>query len=252
MPRREHFDQFGLERTYRPTLRLYADRLVRETIRILLPGMAVLPITMLLVNGFMWLWETASLPVAILSTPLLYLAAVTAGIAVVLAFKKLLVGTYRPTVQPLWSPYVWNTETYSVVLHDFGVPLFVTSLLGTPYLSAFLRLLGAKIGKRAFINTSDLTESDLITIGDDAAINYNAPIQAHLFEDRVMKVGKVTIGDRCSVGNYTVVLLDSELKSDSHVGPISLVMKGETIPAGTFWEGSPAQALGVRALGVRR
>ena len=37
-------------------------------------------------------------------------------------------------------------------------------------------------------------------------------------------------------------LCDSELKSDAHVGHLSLVMKGETIPSHTFWAGSPAQA----------
>jgi non-ribosomal peptide synthetase-like protein len=242
MPRREHFDQFDIARTYRPTRRLYAERLVREAIRIVLPSIAVLLVAVGMINGFVFVWRASSLPIAILSTPLLYLLAVFAGCAVVFGLKKLLVGTYRPTVQPLWSRFVWNTETFSVFFHDFGASLFVSSLLGTPYMSLFLRFMGAKIGRRAFIDTSDLTEFDLISIGDDAAINFNAPLQAHLFEDRVMKVGRISIGDRCSVGNFSVVLFDSELQADSHVGHISLVMKGETIPSGTVWEGSPAQS----------
>ena len=104
-----------------------------------------------------------------------------------------------------------------------------------------MRLMGASVGKRAFINSTDWTETDLISIGDDVAINANAPLQAHLFEDRVMKVGPIKVGDRCSVGNYSVILCESELKSDSHVGHLSLVMKGETIPSNSFWAGSPAQ-----------
>ncbi len=241
MPRREHFDQFDEERTYRPTPRLYGERLMRETIRIVLPSLAVLLVAVLIMNGFVSLWRTYSLFVALLCSPFLYLAAVAFGVAAVYGVKKLLIGTYRPTIQPLWSRFVWNAETFSVFFHDFGASLFVSALLGTPYLAAFLRFMGAKIGRRAFIDTSDLTEFDLISIGEDASINFNAPLQAHLFEDRVMKVGQLTIGDRCSVGNFSVVLFDSELKSDSHVGHISLVMKGETIPSGTFWEGSPAQ-----------
>jgi carbonic anhydrase/acetyltransferase-like protein (isoleucine patch superfamily) len=39
----------------------------------------------------------------------------------------------------------------------------------------------------------------------------------------------------------TVVLCESELKADVYVAPLSLVMKGETIPEKTRWEGSPAQ-----------
>ena len=101
--------------------------------------------------------------------------------------------------------------------------------------------MGAKVGKRTYIHSTDWTETDLITIGDDVAINSNAPLQAHLFEDRVMKVGPIKVGDRCSVGNYSVILCESEMKNDSHVGHLSLVMKGETIPSNTFWSGSPAQ-----------
>jgi non-ribosomal peptide synthetase-like protein len=102
--------------------------------------------------------------------------------------------------------------------------------------------MGASVGRRVFMNTTDWTETDLITIGDDVAINSNAPLQAHLFEDRVMKVGPIKVGDRCSVGNYSVILCESEMKNDSHVGHLSLVMKGETIPSHSFWAGSPAQA----------
>jgi non-ribosomal peptide synthetase-like protein len=105
-----------------------------------------------------------------------------------------------------------------------------------------MRFLGASVGHRSFINTTDWTETDLIKIGDDVAINTNAPLQAHLFEDRVMKVGAITIGNRCSVGHYSVVLCDSELRDDAHVGHVSLVMKGETIPSNTFWAGAPVQA----------
>ena len=56
-----------------------------------------------------------------------------------------------------------------------------------------------------------------------------------------MKIGPIKIGDRCTVGTYSVILCESELKSDSHVGDLSLIMKGETIPSHTYWIGSPAQ-----------
>ena len=173
--------------------------------------------------------------------PFLYLGAAFAGALICLITKWILVGKYKPSVQPLWSRQVWNVETYSAVLHDVGVPLFVLPLVGTPMMSAFMRFLGAKVGHRVFMNSTDFTETDLIHIGDDVAINANAPLQAHLFEDRVMKIGQITIGDRCSVGTYSVILCESELKSDAHIGDLSLVMKGETIPSHTYWAGSPAQ-----------
>src|SRR5437870_511005 len=42
---------------------------------------------------------------------------------------------------------------------------------GGPFLPWFLRLFGTKIGKGTWINSTDLTEFDCITIGDYAALN---------------------------------------------------------------------------------
>ncbi len=239
--RRQHFETDDIARTYRPSARLYAERLVHETLRIILPSLALLVIAFQLTNGFFRIWQTESLPIAFLSLPFLYLLAALSGVAAIWVAKKVLIGTYKPTVQPLWSRFVWNTESFAMVFHDFGTSLFVSSLLGSPYMAILLRFLGANVGRRAYIETCDLTEVDLITIGEDTAINFNAPLQAHLFEDRVMKVGRILIGDRCSVGIYSVVLFESEMQAETKVGHISLVMRGETLPAGTQWEGAPAQ-----------
>lgn len=242
MPNRHVMDTFDPTQTYRPTKRMYAQRLAHEAARIILPGLCSLIVASVLIEGFVLVWNQHSLRAAIAIIPLLYLVGVIIGAIICRISKWAFIGTYRPTIQPLWSQFVWKTETHSAIVHDFAAPLFLTDLAGTPFLSGFMRLMGASVGKRAFINTTDWTETDLITLGDDIAINANAPLQAHLFEDRVMKVGPIKIGDRCSVGNYSVILCESELKNDSHVGHLSLVMKGETIPSNTFWAGSPAQA----------
>ena len=46
-----------------------------------------------------------------------------------------------------------------------------------------------------------------------------------------------------------MILCESELKPDAHVGHLSLVMKGETIPSHTYWKGSPAQSVDARIYG---
>ena len=242
MPNRQVMDSFDPTQTYKPTTNLYIQRLVHEAARVVLPGLCQLIVASILVEGFVKIWNDYSLGLAVINIPFLYLVGALIGAGICWVSKKLFIGTYRPTIQPLWSQFVWKTETHSAILHDFGAPLFITTIIGTPYISSFMRLLGCSVGERAFINSTDWTESDLISIGDDAAINANAPLQAHLFEDRVMKVGPIKVGDRCSVGNYSVILCESELKNDAHVGHLSLVMKGETIPSHTFWAGSPAQA----------
>ncbi len=92
-----------------------------------------------------------------------------------------------------------------------------------------------------FTDTTDITEPDLVSVGDDAALNENAGLQTHLFEDRVMKVSSVTIGARATVGSLAIVLYDGVIEDDAQLGDLSVLMKGETLPAGTSWEGSPAR-----------
>jgi carbonic anhydrase/acetyltransferase-like protein (isoleucine patch superfamily) len=61
-----------------------------------------------------------------------------------------------------------------------------------------------------------------------------------LFEDRVMKIGRVEIGARTTVGPRTTILYDTQVGDDVKLGPLTLVAKGERLPAATRWEGSPA------------
>ena len=242
LPQREHFEGFKVELTYKPTHLLVMERLLRESlIRILLPSLASLSITMSVLLAFQALWQATSLWEALASAPLLYLGSVLLAFGVLLGTKKILIGTYKPQTQPLWSRYVWNHEALFIFFHVFAVGMFVELILGTPFYAMFLRCMGAKVGRRAFIETSHLTEFDLISIAEDAAINYNVALQAHLFEDRVMKVGTISIGKRCSVDCGAIILYNTQLQDGSQVGPLSLVMKGETIPTKASWAGSPAQ-----------
>ncbi|MGQ3032403.1 MAG: hypothetical protein ACT60Q_28970, partial [Ferrovibrionaceae bacterium] len=104
-----------------------------------------------------------------------------------------------------------------------------------------LRLFGARIGRGVFLNTTDLTEFDCVEIGDYAAINATANLQTHLFEDRVMKIGRIVIGRGVSVGAASTVLYDSSICDHARLGLLTIVMKGESIPPDTTWSGAPAQ-----------
>jgi non-ribosomal peptide synthetase-like protein len=89
------------------------------------------------------------------------------------------------------------------------------------------------------MNTTDVTEFDMVSIGTDAELNDDCGPQTHLFEDRVMKVGPVRIGDRVSVGARTIILYDTSIGNDVRIEPLSLVMKGEVLSPNTSWTGSP-------------
>ena len=104
-----------------------------------------------------------------------------------------------------------------------------------------LRLLGTRIGKRVYLDTTDVTEPDLVSIGDEAMLNEDCGPQTHLFEDRVMKTGSVRIGARTSIGARSIVLYHTDVGDDATIDPLSLVMKGEVLAPGTRWAGSPVR-----------
>ena len=121
------------------------------------------------------------------------------------------------------------------------MPNLLGTLRGTPWLPLALRLLGARLGRGTYLDTTDLTEFDCVRFGDHGELNALAGPQTHLFEDRVMKVGEVELGAGVNLGPRSVVLYGARVGDDVELGPLSLVMKGETLPGRSRWEGNPVQ-----------
>jgi non-ribosomal peptide synthetase-like protein len=219
-----------------------AQRLAIEAVRIVLPITLIAVATIALFDLYsatrVARWTLSNM---IALSPATGLALGLAAFAFVAIVKWTLMGRYRPTVAPLWSRFVWFTEMVTTFYEYLAVPLLLDPLRGTPYLAFFLRILGATVGRRTFIETTDFTEFDLVSIGDDAALNEGCGCQTHLFEDRIMKLGPVAIGARSAIGSGSIVLYDASVGAEAKVGDLSIIMKGEAVPCRTSWEGSPAR-----------
>jgi non-ribosomal peptide synthetase-like protein len=242
LPVRQVATMFDEGARFNPSRGLIATRLTIEAVRTTLSLTAFLVFFSLLLSvvGDLDDLERGGLVIG-LSFPFLYIGFCLACGAFVLALKWLVVGRYTARTAPLWSTFVWRTELVTATYENLAVANLLEPLRGTPWIGLYLRLMGAKVGKRCYIDTTDLTEHDLVTIGDDVALNDYAGLQTHLFEDRVMKVGAIRVGDRATIGSLAIVLYDAEIGSDAQLGDLSVVMKGETLPDGTNWEGSPAR-----------
>jgi non-ribosomal peptide synthetase-like protein len=185
--------------------------------------------------------EQLPAPLLIVALPGIYLASALLVTLLVAGLKWLIVGRYRPRVEPAWSHFVWRTELITGLFESAVVPSLVDWLTGTPLMAPTLRLFGVRIGRRVYMETTYLTEFDLVHVGDDAAVGRGTSLQTHLFEDRVMKMSTVTVGPGCAVGPRSVVLYDAGLAGGATLDALSLVMKGETLPADSRWCGIPAQ-----------
>ena len=241
LPQRQRSTAFSEAQTFKPPLRLRAARAAIELVRILLPTTGFIVLSCLLFSALLLIRDELSLANTLLLVPVLYVGCGLVAVAFTVAMKWLLVGRYRPGEQPLWSTFVWRNEIINA-LHEHLADAFLVGLLtGTPFAAWYLRLMGAKIGRRVYLETTDFSEFDLVRIGNDVALNNACTLQTHLFEDRVMKMSTIEIAARARVGAGTLVLYDTRMEAGSSLGDLSLLMKGETLPAGTRWEGIPAR-----------
>ena len=241
MPSRQQSTVYDARLTYHPGRRQIIERLSIEGARILLPRAAVVASLCLALDLFQGLPDQLGLAGSLLAVPMLFVSLFCLpALLGTAALKWALVGRYRAAEHPMWSRPVWLTEAVTAVYEALPVQILLRHLHGTPFLAMALRLFGARIGRRVWLDTTDLTEFDLVTIGDCAELARHSGPQTHLFEDRVMKAGPVTLGTRSTLGAGSICLPGARLEDGARLGALSLVMKGETIPVGPAWAGSPA------------
>jgi non-ribosomal peptide synthetase-like protein len=244
LPRRQESNPFPPELTIHPKRRRKIARGTVEFIRIILPESAIICFSILFIAYGHDLVVDEPLWKIILYFPFYYLfyMGIPAFLLTVI-LKWAFIGKYKAQQKPMWTWKVWRSEAITSTYEALSIPFLLEYMQGTPWLPLFMRLLGVKTGKRVWMNTTDITEFDMVTICDDAALNADCGPQTHLFEDRVMKVGAVKIGARSSIGAGTIILYDSEIGDDTKIEALSLVMKGERLAPGTDWTGSPVKPL---------
>lgn len=246
-PTRQRVDGISAAMTYQPSLGKRLGRMVFEAFHTSFPTMLFITLgyyTVERLDGLMdqrlWgqvflLFLFASIAIPIVMT------------ASTIVAKWLFMGVYKPTIKPMWSFWAMRTEACAVLYWGLAGRVLLDSLRGTPFLPWLLRLYGAKTGKGICMFSTDITEFDCVTIGDFCTINTLSALQTHLYEDRLMKVGRVLLGRGVNVGSGATVLYDTKIGDFADVGSLCVVMKGETLPPHTAWVGAPAQPFITRA-----
>jgi non-ribosomal peptide synthetase-like protein len=240
LPAREETTGFPEALTFHPSMARRLGRSLIELFRIIAPHAMVIAVGYTIVLDLMPLagddrWLEVVFDLAL--SGLLY------GVGCfifVLVLKWTLIFRYKKHSAPMWTRFVWVSEAITNLFEGVAVPNFMRYLRGTPWLPIAFNLLGCKIGRGVYLDTTDLTEFDCVSIGDFSELNALTCPQTHLFEDRVMKVDHVIIGQRVYMGPRSAILYGAEVGHDAKLGALTLVMKGEFIPANSHWRGCPA------------
>ncbi len=241
MPVRQKMGSSDVALTFKPTRLRKLGRAAYEALNISLPSMLYITFGTWAVEVF---GESLIAGDYLAFFGRFVLASTLIPVAIMLvaaAVKWATMGRYKPQVRPMWSFWAIRNETSTVLYWGMTGHVLLEHLRGTPFLPWVLRIFGADFGEGVFMDMTDITEFDCIKVGDYCALNMGSALQTHLYEDRLMKIGKIEVGKGVTLGCGSTILYDSHVADFARLGPLTVVMKGEKIPAHTAWIGSPAE-----------
>ena len=240
MRRVEATTQGGDALTYHPSKGLKLARGFIETLRLLAP-MASAMLLAASLSGMYYALSAWGLAASLLFSGLWLMVMGACAVAMTVVAKWVCVGKHGAADHPLWSSFVWLNELQDTFVESVAAPWFFNHAIGTGEHNLALRLLGAHVGRGAWVETYWLPETDLCHIGRGATVGRGTVVQTHLFQDRVMSLDSVTLADGATLGDHSVALPAAVVGKGATVGPGSLVMRGDQVPAATRWQGNPIE-----------
>jgi serine acetyltransferase len=139
-----------------------------------------------------------------------------------------------------WPLMKW--VQYMAAIHVVRVlagPLF----RGSPIWTAYLRLNGARLGRRVFVNTVFISDHNLLEFGDDVVIGAEVHVSGHIVESGLVKTASVRLDHDVTVGLGTVIDIGVEVGPGCQIGAMSLVPKHTKLPARSIYAGIPVKRL---------
>ena len=154
------------------------------------------------------------------------------------AIKWVLVGRWKATEFPVWG---WTYIRFWVVktaVRMNPVVLFV----GSPLFNVYLRALGARIGRGVLVLTPSVPVcTDLLSIGSGSVLRKGVSFSCYRAHDGLIQTGPVRLGTNVFVSESTVLDIDTAMGDDAQLGHASSLHRGQSVPAGQSWHGTPAQ-----------
>ncbi|KAK3408603.1 hypothetical protein EUGRSUZ_J00812 [Eucalyptus grandis] len=167
-----------------------------------------------LIDGLPWLYH----PSVVLLAPLSWILCIAlTSISIAFFGNSFLRINYALTPEvSIWSvDFVKWWALYKA--QEVSSKVLAVHLRGTVFLKHWFEMLGARIGSSVLLDTVDITDPSLVSIGDGAVIAEGALLQSHEVRDSILRFQPIRIGRNCSVGPYAVVQKGSVLGEGAEV-----------------------------------
>jgi acetyltransferase-like isoleucine patch superfamily enzyme len=210
-------------------------------------GMAALPV--LLLWRYLLPWAAS---IGTVGLPIISLAIVPSYVMFALdlmffsAISARMTGARTPADAELplsemgWPLMRW--VRYMAAVHVVRV-LAGTLVRGTPVWTWYLRLNGARIGRRVYVNTLAISDHNLLQFADDVVIGGDVHISGHTVEGGVVKTGRVRLGSNVTIGLAAVIDIDVEAGPRCQIGALSFVPKHSVLDADAIYAGIPVRRI---------
>jgi acetyltransferase-like isoleucine patch superfamily enzyme len=208
-------------------------------------GIALAPALAMIHTVFEWASRIPAVPAYLLRGAALGLAWFLFGMglmAVVALYNKILPTKLHSFKGGFYSPaaVTWFLHNALFYLVRYTFLPFVTL---TPFGVWFLKAMGMKIGRHAFVNTENISDPAFLTIGDDVVIGGSVRICAHYGGGGKLVIAPVTVGHRTTLGLACCILGDVVIGNDAVILAESVVMPGSRVGDGETWGGVPAKLI---------
>jgi len=189
-------------------------------------------------DGLNWVYDALDDPTRLYLRCVVLSAGVFFGLSgFAVAAKWLLVGRWKAETFPIWGWQYYRFWVVKTLVRSAPVVLF----RGSPLYSLYLRLLGARLGNRTVIECRSVPVcTDLITIGDNSILRKDSMILGFRAQAGYIHTGPVDIGNDAFVGVGSTLDIDTRMGNGTQLGHASSLQRGQSIPAGERWHGSPA------------
>lgn len=141
---------------------------------------------------------------------------------------------------PDWPLLDWVRYTISIHLVRTFAGL---AFRATPFWTWYMRLNGAKLGRRVFVNSLWVTDHNLLEFGNDVVIGSEVHLSGHTVERGLVKTAKVCLGDGVTVGVSSIVGIGVEAGPGCTIGALSFVPKFSKLEAGQSYAGIPVHRI---------
>jgi carbonic anhydrase/acetyltransferase-like protein (isoleucine patch superfamily) len=111
---------------------------------------------------------------------------------------------------------------------------------GSPIWTAHLRLHGARLGRRVYVNSLSVSDYNLLEFGDDVVIGADAHLSGHTVEGGVVKTAALRLGRNVTIGLGSVIEIGVDIGPECEIGALSFVPKHTKLEGGAIYVGIPA------------